>query len=110
VQYIPPNYFGYALEDRISASDNPIFARLGQTVQHVRDTAGVKFIALCCGFWYEWSVAMGESWLGFDIKNLRVTLYGDGNTRINMSTWELCGRAVAQLLPCLWKNRGMSRR
>jgi hypothetical protein len=41
---------------------------------------------------------MGESWLGFDINNLRVTLYGDGNTRINMSTWELCGRAVAQLL------------
>jgi hypothetical protein len=44
---------------------------------------------------------MGESWLVFDIKNLRVTLYGDGNTRINMSTWEIVwkGGCAATSLP-----------
>lgn len=41
---------------------------------------------------------MGEPWFGFDIKNRKVTLYDEGTTKINTTTWDLCGKAVASLL------------
>jgi hypothetical protein len=40
----------------------------------------------------------GEKWFGFDIKNRKVTFYDDGNTKINTTTWDQCGRAIAALL------------
>ncbi|KAF1359309.1 hypothetical protein EJ07DRAFT_166294 [Lizonia empirigonia] len=43
---------------------------------------------MCCGFWYEFSLSMGEPWFGFDIKSRKVTFYDEGE----------CGRAVASLL------------
>jgi hypothetical protein len=58
----------------------------------------VSHIALVCGFWYEWSLALGENSFGFDIKNKKVLFYGDGKTRFNVSTWEQCDRALAALL------------
>lgn len=66
-------------------------------------------IALCCGFWYEWSLAIGEQWFGFTIKDRKVTFFDDGKRTITVSTWDQCGRAFAALLslpesgssPCL---------
>ena len=79
------------------------------------ESLGASYIAMCCGFWYEWSLALGEQWFGFDIKNKKVTFYDDGKTLIGVSTWNQCGRALAALLslperdasPALsqWKNK-----
>jgi len=55
-------------------------------------------VSLTCGFWYEWSLTLGEQWYGFDIKERKVTFIDDGKTRIVSSTWRQCGRAVAGLL------------
>lgn len=79
------------------------------------ESLGASYVAMVCGFWYEWSLALGEAWFGFDIKNKKVTFFDDGNTRINASTWRQCGRALAALLslpedsttPAVaqWKNK-----
>lgn len=68
---------------------------------------GVSYVSLACGTWYEWSLALGESWFGFNISERKVTFF-------DVSTWPQCGRAVVALLslpmsnasPCLsnWKN------
>lgn len=64
---------------------------------------------------YEWSLGLPKPWFGFDIRQRDVTFYDDGKTRINVSTWDQCGRAIAALLslpesgasPCVadWKNQ-----
>lgn len=79
---------------------------------------GASYIALICGFWYEWSVALGEHSFGFDSKDKKVTFFDDdGNTRIDTSTLSQCGEALAALLslpeggvsPSLsdWKNKAL---
>ena len=70
---------------------------------------------VCSGFWYEHSLALGERLFGIDIQNREATLIDAGTTRINVSTWEQCGRAFAALLslpesgayPSIadWKNK-----
>ncbi|KAF9697521.1 hypothetical protein EKO04_004358 [Ascochyta lentis] len=105
VQWIMPNYYAFGLGPRGGMlSSDPLVGGFGKFVDDVKNVSapegGVKpnFIALCCGFWYEFSLAQGEPWFGFDIKNRNVTLYDEGDVRINTSTWEQCGRAVASLL------------
>lgn len=60
--------------------------------------AGLSFIAISCGIWYEFSLGGGETRFGFDLKKREVTLYGDGSTKVTSSTWPQCARAVAALL------------
>ena len=127
IKYIMPNYYGFGLGPRGGTlSSDPILGMFGKFIDDVRNVpvpeGGAKpnFIALCCGFWYEFSLSMGEPWFGFDIKSRSVTLYDEGETKINTSTWEQCGRAVASLLslpvtagddgtPAVenWKNDGL---
>ncbi|OAR04801.1 hypothetical protein LLEC1_03247 [Akanthomyces lecanii] len=45
-------------------------------------------------------MAMGPIWLGFDFEQRKLTLYDDGSTEINVTTWEQCGRAMSGLV-CL---------
>jgi hypothetical protein len=105
VQWIMPNYWGFATGERGGAvAAEPLFTTFANYINDVRDVSvpegGVKpnFVALANGFWYEFSLGMGEPWFGFDIKSRKVTLYDEGNVRINTSTWDLCGKAVASLL------------
>lgn len=123
-----PNYWAFALGERGGTlAADPLFTSFANYINDVRNVSvpggGVKpnFIALANGFWYEFSLGMGEPWFGFDIKNRKVTLYDEGNVKINTSTWGLCGKAVASLLslpisgdgdghPALedWKNEGVT--
>lgn len=105
VRWIMPNYWAFALGDRGGAmAKDPMFSSFGKYIDDVRNVSapqeGVKpdFVALCNGFWYEFSLAMGEPWFGFDIKNRKVTLYDEGTVKISTSTWDLCGKAVASLV------------
>lgn len=100
-----PNYWAFAIGKRGGAlTTDPMFTSFANYINDVRNVSvpegGVKpnFVALANGFWYEFSLGMGEPWFGFDIKNRKVTLYDDGNVKINTSTWDLCGKAVASLL------------
>lgn len=68
-------------------------------------SVSLKSIALSCGFWYDFSLCVGEAGrgggperYGFDFKNRKVVLIDDGTQKINTSTLEQCGRAIAALL------------
>lgn len=63
------------------------------------ETLGVsKWVALACGFWYEFSLGGTADRYGFDFKERSVTFFDDGATKINTSTFAQCGRALAALL------------
>ena len=120
VKWIMPNYYGAGLRPRASSlHQDPIIGNFQNFIKGVEkyQDQGVNYIALCCGFWYEWSLSRGEEWLGFDIQQRSVTFYDDGKTKLNTTTFEQCGKAVANLLslpfkdgkPAVqdWKNQGL---
>ena len=116
-----PNYFGYGIGDRALSGKADLPANFERYIDDVKSTPGVDYTALVCGFWYEFSLAMGEPWFGFRIRDRSVTMYGDGMKKVNVSTWDACGRAVAGLLSLpvaadgteggvaleKWKNNGV---
>lgn len=114
VPYIMPNAYGPDIQNISLREDDLYGATSFQRCTEIEST-GASYIAMVCGFWYEWSLALGEPWFGFDIKNKKVTFFDDGKTRVNVSTWRQCGRALAVLLslpesgtsPAVsqWKNK-----
>lgn len=114
VRYVMPNFYG---GDILNSGMMEESMNGKMYKQPLRDFEGVRtpWIVLVCGFWYEFSLALQESSFGFDISGRRVTLFDDGRTKINVSTWSQCGRAVAALLslpekgtsPCVadWQNK-----
>lgn len=118
VPYIMPNSYGMDSANKRLKTDHPfpLAAEYGKRAEEVT-AAGASFISLCCGFWYEWSLALPEPWFGFTIAERKVTFFDEGKTAINVSTWDQCGRALAALLslpisgasPCVedWKNKSV---
>ena len=97
VKYIMPNMYGFDVENKSFAEENLTGANYIKYITEL-ESLGASYIAMVCGFWYEWSLSLGEPWFGFDIKERKVTFFDDGNTQINVSTWQQCGRALAALL------------
>lgn len=56
-----------------------------------------SWIAVSCGFWYEWSLAIPAAF-GIDLAGKEATLFDEGTTKMTISTWPQVGRAVAALL------------
>ena len=114
VPFIMPNVYGSDILNKSLGEENLIGTNYLKYCAEI-ESLGASYIAMVCGFWYEWSLALGEPWFGFDIKDRKVTFFDDGNTRINVSTWQQCGRALAALLsfpesgasPAIsqWKNK-----
>lgn len=113
VSYVMPNFYGADIRDP-KLGEQSFGAIIKQQLAEM-EHLGISYISLACGTWYEWSLALGESWFGFNIPERKVTFFDDGRTKINVSTWPQCGRAVVALLnlpesdasPCLadWKNK-----
>ena len=59
---------------------------------------GMQWITVCCGFWYDYSLAGGEARFGFDFGKRSLTIYDDGNTKNSTSTLSQVGCAVAKVL------------
>ncbi|KAJ5934095.1 hypothetical protein N7466_003642 [Penicillium verhagenii] len=94
VTYIMPNAYGYpANPDSDDVYGKAVLTRLNDANNGV--SSGVT---LSCGFWYEWSLASGEQWFGFTIKDRKVTFFDDGKRTLTVSTWDQCGRAFAAFL------------
>lgn len=98
VPHIMPNIFGLDTANARLMAENPLAGDPAGTVASVAATGVCAWTTMTCSLWYEYSVAMGETWFGFDHATKTLTLYDDGNTRINVTTWVQCGRAVAALL------------
>ena len=97
IRYIMPNAYGYdILNDRLN--NDFVYGPVAKQAVKDVECSGANYIALCCGFWYDWSLPSGEDFLGFDIKNKKAVFFDAGSTKINSSTLIQCGRAVAALL------------
>ncbi|KAH6623690.1 hypothetical protein F5144DRAFT_595814 [Chaetomium tenue] len=97
VSYIMPNAYGFPPASNPSPDD--IYAKFA--LQRVADVTGngvSAALTMSCGFWYEWSLALGNEWFGFEIRERKVTFFDDGLRTITVSTWDQCGRALAALL------------
>lgn len=96
VPYVMPNIYGGDIlnENLREAKIYDVESRY----QEIAELGVSSYIVMCCGFWYEWSLALPPPWFGFDIGAKKVTFYDDGKTRINVSTWIQCGKAIVGLL------------
>jgi hypothetical protein len=94
VQWIVPNEFGmYNTEEaqKDTVGDGKIKDR------QLIESLGLSYIGMTCGFWYEHSLSSPELY-GFDIAQRKATLFDDGTQKLNTSTCEQTGRAVAAIL------------
>ncbi|KPM45207.1 hypothetical protein AK830_g1322 [Neonectria ditissima] len=97
VPYVMPNAYGYPMDkNNFDEQDTFATAVLAQVDEVQR--LGLSTVILTCGIWYEWSLALGEPWFGFTIKDRKVTMFDDGKRILTVSTWEQCGRALVGLL------------
>jgi hypothetical protein len=97
VQWIIPNGFGADHTDEPLSSESLLGA--GQkVVREAIEAAGLDWIGIACGFWYEYSLSGGAPRYGFDFPNKTLVYYDEGETKMATSTWEQVGRTVAALL------------
>ncbi|KAI9701613.1 MAG: hypothetical protein M1820_006384 [Bogoriella megaspora] len=111
VRWIMPNAWGYDVQNKQLRVDTLLDGRWGPVVDRIKELGKSSWVALSCGFWYEWSLGGGTldiapEMYGFDLRNHAVTFYDDGNTKINTSTWPQAGLAVARLLALKEKADG----
>lgn len=96
VKYVMPNAYGFNFHDDAINADVP-FGDIARGYFSQIESKGIIHFSLICGFWYEWS--LGLPWCyGIDIANRKAIFYDQGTTKMNTSTWEQCGRAIATLL------------
>jgi hypothetical protein len=95
--YIMPNAYGFPPAST-PRPDN-IFTKF--SVDRIADITGngvSTAVTISYGFWYKWSLALGNEWFGSEIRDRKVTFFDDGLRTITTSTWDQCGRALAALL------------
>ena len=98
VPWVLPNEWGGDYLDPSVAKETLIGEGNNATREFVKSLGVSSYIGIVCGFWYEYSLSFSPVSYGFDFKNKTVTFCNDGNTRMNTSTWDVCGRAVAKLM------------
>ncbi|KAL3479419.1 NAD(P)-binding protein [Aspergillus californicus] len=97
VPYIMPN--GYAGDiANIKFGEETLLGPVGQAHRAEIERLGMRWVTVCCGFWYDYSLAGGEARFGFDFDKRELTLYDEGETRNSVSTLAQVGRAVAKVL------------
>lgn len=110
VQWIVPNEWGADLEQEELSRDILLGIRAKEVREYIGEHGGSKthWVSFSCSFWYEYSLAGTEIRYGFNFKDKKLTLYGDGNIKIPTSTWPQVGRAVARVfaLPILPDKEG----
>ncbi|MCJ1377840.1 hypothetical protein MMC17_000936 [Xylographa soralifera] len=98
VPWVLPNEFGGDGLNEEAGKDIFLGPPKKAVRDHIEKLGKSSWIGIACGFWYEYSLGGGPYRFGFDFKNKTVTIYDDGTTRINTSTWPQTGREVANLL------------
>ncbi|KAK2601756.1 hypothetical protein QQS21_004640 [Conoideocrella luteorostrata] len=97
VPYIMPNGYGGDI-DNIKLGEETMLGPVAKANRDEIERLGMQWITVCCGFWYDYSLAGGEPRFGFDFDKRSVTIYDDGNTKNSTSTLSQVGRAVAKVL------------
>ncbi|OBT84784.1 hypothetical protein VE02_08115 [Pseudogymnoascus sp. 03VT05] len=97
VSYIMPNGYGGDI-DNIKLGEETMLGPVARANRDEIERLGMQWITVCCGFWYDYSLAGGEPRFGFDFDKRSLTIYDDGNTKNSTSTLSQVGRAVAKVL------------
>ncbi|PWY86771.1 hypothetical protein BO70DRAFT_360490 [Aspergillus heteromorphus CBS 117.55] len=97
VPYIMPNGYGADI-DNIQLGEDTMLGPVAKAHRDEIERLGMQWITMCCGFWYDYSLAGGAARFGFDFEKRSLTIYDDGNTKISTSTLSQVGRAVAKVL------------
>ncbi|KAL4817032.1 hypothetical protein BDW67DRAFT_184108 [Aspergillus spinulosporus] len=97
VPYIMPNEYGGDI-DNVRLGEATLLGPVAKANRDEIEALGMQWVTMCCGFWYDYSLAGGESRFGFDFNKRSLTIYDDGNTKISTSTLPQVGRAVAKVL------------
>ncbi|RAL16163.1 aromatic alcohol reductase [Aspergillus homomorphus CBS 101889] len=97
IPYVMPNWYGGDI-DNIKLGEDTLLGPMGRANREEIERLGMQWITVCCGFWYDYSLAGGDSRFGFDLVKRSLTLYDDGNSKISTSTLAQVGRAVAKVL------------
>jgi hypothetical protein len=101
VKYVMPNEWGIDQSNLDLANDTLTGSRLLPMREYIETNSKGKsthWISICCGFWYEFSLAGTEARYGFDFDKKSVTFFDKGDVAINTTTFPMLGRAVAALL------------
>jgi hypothetical protein len=98
VAYVMPNWHGVDPQNEDMLRECPVPPERRTGPAEIKALGVSSSVVLSCGFWYEYSLAAGPDTFGIDIKNRGITWIDSGSTRINVTSWPQCGRAVAALL------------
>ncbi|KAK5170286.1 uncharacterized protein LTR77_004873 [Saxophila tyrrhenica] len=94
---VPNEYSPDLVADPKMGNETGLLPAIVPIREAIRDHCVSSYVGLFCGYWYEYSLANAPQCYGFDFKNKIATFLDDGLTKINTSTWEQCGRAMASL-------------
>ena len=97
VPYVMPNAYGADIDD-IKLGQDTMVGPVAKANREEIERLGMQWVTVCCGFWYEYSLAGGDARFGFDFDKRSLTIYDDGKTKISTSTLSQVGRAVAKVL------------
>ena len=97
VPYVMPNSYGGDIA-QVQLGVDTLLGPVAKANREEIEKLGLQWIAVCCGFWYDYSLAGGEARFGFDFDKHTLTIYDDGQTRNSVSTLAQVGRAVAKVL------------
>jgi hypothetical protein len=97
VPYIMPNSYAGDI-DNVKLGEDTLLGPVAKANRDEIERLDMQWISVCCGFWYDYSLAGGEARFGFDFDKRSLTLYDDGNTKNSTSTLSQVGRAVAKVL------------
>ncbi|KAJ6134475.1 hypothetical protein N7523_000797 [Penicillium sp. IBT 18751x] len=97
VPYVMPNSYAGDME-QVKLGEEIMLGPVAKANRDEIERLGMQWITVCCGFWYDYSLAGGEARFGFDFDKRSLTIYDDGNTKNSVSTLSQVGRAVAKVL------------
>ncbi|KAF5261915.1 hypothetical protein FOXYS1_7380 [Fusarium oxysporum] len=99
IRYIIPNIYAanVVIENQGSVDDFFPAAPPINLLKEIERVGVSSWILLVGGVWFDYSLPSGESFMGFDIDNCNVTLFDEGEAKINTSTLAQFGRAAAAI-------------
>ncbi|KAF5544732.1 oxidoreductase like [Fusarium mexicanum] len=99
IRYIIPNIYAANVVIENQGSVDGFFPAAPpiNLLKEIERVGVSSWILLVGGVWFDYSLPSGESFMGFDIDNRKVTLFDDGEAKINTSTLAQFGRAAAAI-------------
>jgi hypothetical protein len=99
VDFIMPNEYGPDVRaNRTFGQESLLLGPIEGHQEEIEKHGVSSWIGLTCSFWYPFSLAQSPQAYGFDFQNKKAYMIDGGSLKINTSTWDQCGRAVATLL------------